>query len=304
MLTQPLLAGLAGIALSLSGAPPLPAAVVCPPRSQICFVDAETPGQPAPTPVPAESASSSEPRVCTIELTGATVDCVSPIWGWFSSRDSCYYKLRVPPPPATDSLWEGHYPDGGIYVVTCLASLGGPGTNGGWVWLATPPDGYGAASITPGELAARAVDQMQLTGAVIGMTPGPGRTGLVGVPVWLWTEVTPTSWGPNSATATVPGLSVTATAQASKIVWDMGDGATVTCANPGTAYYKGAITSPTCQHIYERSSAGQPDDAYPVTATTTWDVTWTGGGASGALTLTRASSSTVRIGELQVLVTS
>ena len=99
---------------------------------------------------------------------------------------------------------------------------------------------------------------MQLAGPAIGMTPDPGRAGLVGVPVWLWTAVMPTTWGPNSATASVPGLSVTATAQASKIVWDMGDGIKVTCANPGTAYYTGGVESPTCEHIYRTSSAGQP----------------------------------------------
>ena len=38
-------------------------------------------------------------------------------------------------------------------------------------------------------------------------------------------------------------------------------------------------------------------------ATATWEVTWTGGGTSGTLTVTRSSSTTVRIGELQVLVT-
>jgi len=232
------------------------------------------------------------------------IACSSAAFGWFNNDDGCYYKALDPQPAPESPAWEGHNPDGAVYEVACMESLGGPGTSGGWVWLPSPPNGFGAASITPGDLAARAVDQMQLTGAVIGMTPGPDRTGLVGVPVWLWTTVTPTSWGPNSATAAVPGLSVTATAQASQIVWDMGDGTKVTCANPGTAYYKGAITSPMCQHIYQRSSAGQPDDAYPVTASTTWDVTWTGGGTTGALTLTRASSSTVRIGELQVLVTS
>ncbi|NMR19229.1 ATP/GTP-binding protein [Cellulomonas fimi] len=171
------------------------------------------------------------------------------------------------------------------------------------MWLAAPPEGFGATETTPGELAARAVDQMQLTGPAIGHTPDPGRTGLVGVPVWLWTGVGPTTWGPNTATASVPGLSVTATAQASEIAWDMGDGTTVRCANPGTPYFEGGVESPTCQHVYQQSSAGQPDDAYRITATTTWQVTWAGGGASGSLTVTRASSATVRIGEMQVLIT-
>lgn len=83
----------------------------------------------------------------------------------------------------------------------------------------------------------------------------------------------------------------------------MGDGNSETCRNPGTAYYTGGITSPSCQHIYQESSGGQPGEAYPVTATTTCDVTWTGGGASGSLSVTRQATARVRIGEVQVLLT-
>jgi hypothetical protein len=47
---------------------------------------------------------------------------------------------------------------------------------------------------------------------------------------------------------------------------------------------------------------GKPGEAYPITATATWDITWTGGGASGRLEQTRQSAAQARIGELQVLV--
>ena len=136
------------------------------------------------------------------------------------------------------------------------------------------------------------------------MAPELGKSGLVGLPVWMWTSVSARTWGPASATASVPGLSVTATAQAIKVAWDMGDGHTVTCANPGTPYARsrGAAMSPTCGYRYDRSSADQPGAAYAVTATTTWAVTWSGGGGTGALTVTRSSTARVRIGELQVLV--
>jgi hypothetical protein len=165
----------------------------------------ETPSQAGGSPAAPAPNSSGGGRECVLEFTGESVPCFTDSWGWFNNRDSCYYLLRDPQPAASDTVWGGNYPHGAVYTVTCTAPLGGPGTSGGWGWLASPPDGYGAASITPGDLAARAVDQMQLSGAVIGMTPGPGRAGLVGVPVWLWTAVTPVTWGPNSATATVPG---------------------------------------------------------------------------------------------------
>jgi len=280
--------------------------VICPPGSPFCWIEVDDPGQPAPPPPVGggPGTSTGGTRQCVIDRTGVVVPCQSESFGWFNSTDDCYYQLVDQPPPGGDPLWEGRYPDGAIYAVTCVDPLNAPGTNGGWTWLPSPPDGYGATETTPGELAARAVEQMRLTGPAIRMTVAADQSGLVGVPVWLWTEVTPTTWGPNSATAAVPGLAITATAQATRIVWDMGDGHSATCANPGTPYYSGGIESPTCDYVYQASSAGEPGDAYTLTATATWEVTWTGGGTSGTLTVTRSSSATLRIGELQVLVTS
>ena len=227
--------------------------------------------------------------------------CHTPELGWFNRSSGCYFAAVSPPPPADDPVWRGNS-TGAVYLMTC-PGIGG--TGGGWVWRATPPAGFGAAGLTPAQLAEQAVELLGLEGPRIGIAPPPGTTGLVGVPVWLWTEVTPTTWGPASATATVPGLSVTATARAQQIVWSMGDGTSVTCTDPGTPYSEswGGRQSPTCGHIYSRSSAGQPEDRYPVTATTTWQVAWTSGGESGVLTVVRASTTTVSIGELQVLLT-
>jgi hypothetical protein len=173
------------------------------------------------------------------------------------------------------------------------------------VWFDNPPDGYGGTGPTPAELAARAVRLLPIAGPVIGMAPAPGSVGLVGLPVWMWTAVSARTWGPVSATASVPGMSVTATARAQKVVWDMGDGHVVTCWSPGTVYSigRGGGKSPSCGYVYSHPSGSQPGGKYLVTATTTWAVTWTGGGASGALTATRSSSVGVAIGELQVLVT-
>ncbi|MDO8119710.1 hypothetical protein Q6346_00105 [Isoptericola sp. b490] len=253
-----------------------------------------------PTPPPPDAASDTgTTRVCQ-NHEGAQVPCYDETFGWFNDQDRCYWRLLSPQPDGSNPIWEGNYPDGAIYSVTC-----GPfpaGSGGGWAWSPTPPPGFGDVGITPAQMAQRAVDSMRLTGPAIHLTITADDTGLVGMPVWLWTDVTPTTWGPNSATASVPGLSVTANARATQIAWDMGDGHTQVCAGPGTPYAPGAVESPTCDYVYERSSAGQPGDAYTVTATTTWQVDWAGGGASGSLTLTRTSTATVRIGELQVLV--
>lgn len=275
MLTRAVVALLGVLAALTLTAEPASAGggVNCIPGTQVCMVEVDTPGTPGSTaPDPAESTTE---RVCKNDA-GDVVRCHHDAWSWFNDADDCYYRLWEPPPPPTEAVWEARYPDGAIYEVTCLALV--PGTGGGWTWLPTPPPGYGAAGVTPALLAQRAVDQMQLAGPAIGMTVPTDRFGLVGVPVWLWTEVTPTTWGPNSATASVPGLSVTATAQVTSIAWDMGDGNTTVCPNAGTPWYEGGIESPTCDYIYDRSSAGQPDDAYTVTATSTWQVRWTGGG--------------------------
>jgi hypothetical protein len=298
-----ILVGALAITTAAPAAANAAAGVDCPPMLITCTVAVVSPGTPAATGgAPAAPAPHTGP-MCVIPGTGNTIPCYDDRFGWFNSSDACYYRQRTPQPPANDPAWEGHFPDGAIYVVTCLVPDGTNGTHGGWTWLPTPPPGFGGTAGAE-QLAASAVNEMRLTGPEIGLSIGPGQVGLVGVPVWLWTAVSPTTWGPNTATAAIPGLSVTASAQATRIVWNLGDGSTVECANAGTPYVVGGIASPTCGHVYRVSSAGQPGDAFSVTATTTWRVTWSGGGRSGVLTVTHSSSTTVRIGELQVLVTS
>lgn len=278
-----------------------PSDVSCPVRSPYCVVEASSPGAPVATAVPAAGGGDPSSQTPCVAATGEQVPCLDGFFGWFNVADSCYWKPTNPQPPGDLPIWEGHYPDGQIWDVVCIVH--DPGSHAGRAWRASPPPGYGGGP-SPAQLAQEAVAQMQLAGPAIHLSIPADRFGVVGVPVWLWTQVGPTTWGPNSATASVPGLSVTATAQAQQIVWDTGDGETVTCVNPGTPYAAGEVTSPTCQHIYATSSAAMPGEAFPLTATTTWLVTWSGGGSSGSLTVRRSSSASVRIGEVQVLVTN
>jgi hypothetical protein len=145
---------------------------------------------------------------------------------------------------------------------------------------------------------------MRLTGPRIGVVPRPGERGTVGVPVWLWTAVTPTTWGPETASATAGAVTVTATATVSEIDWDMGDGTTVKCTTPGTPFESrgdALLKSPDCGHVYTATSGNQPNGRYQVTATSTWRVPWRGGGQAGVLTVTRTSSIALTVGEVQVL---
>ena len=96
---------------------------------------------------------------------------------------------------------------------------------------------------------------------------------------------------------------ITITAKATSVSWNMGDGTTVSCDNPGTPFEngKGGQPSPTCGHVYFRPSRDQPDGRYTVVATTAWRVDWAGGGFSGVIDTETVGNATVQINEMQVV---
>ncbi|MEV4617032.1 ATP/GTP-binding protein [Kitasatospora sp. NPDC049258] len=231
--------------------------------------------------------------------------CQDPDLGWFNGTDGCYWKQMSPQPPAGDPDWAGHQPgEGAVYAVNCRGT-GGALTPAPNRWSQNPPPGYGGG-VDLGALARQAADRMRLTGPEIGMAPAPGKTGLVGMPAWMWTTVSPTTWGPNTASVTAGAVTVTATAHASRIDWSMGDGHTVTCTSAGTPYDAsyGGKSSPDCGHTYTSTSAAQPHGTFHVAAVTTWIVDWTGPGQQGQFTVSRASAADVAIGEAQAVVKS
>jgi hypothetical protein len=134
--------------------------------------------------------------------------------------------------------------------------------------------------VDPAVLAQQAVSRLPLPSPSIEMAPPTGAEQLVNLATWLW--VSPSAWQPFSATATAGPVSATATATPVKVVWDMGDGNSVTCAGPGTPYDPsdpGATSD--CSYTWAQSSAGQPGGAYQVTATIYFQVTWAAAGAAG-----------------------
>ncbi|MFE1411354.1 hypothetical protein ACFW6F_11195 [Streptomyces sp. NPDC058746] len=170
------------------------------------------------------------------------------------------------------------------------------------------PDAKGTAAPAPepAVLAWQAVRELVMPEPVVRTNPDHARAQLVRVPTWMWLEQG--VWRPVSKTVEVPGVSVTATASPVSVTWDMGDGATVTCRGPGTAYsadVSATAGSPDCGQMYRRSSAGQPGDAYRLTASIRWDVAWRGGGQQGLFPgLQTRTTVPVRVAEAQALVTS
>ncbi|GGM23852.1 hypothetical protein ACFFX1_10320 [Dactylosporangium sucinum] len=312
MLSRPITAGgvtLAAVA-ALLVATANPAAadyVYCPPGGGDCYVVVETPGGPGGPGDPGGPGSPGNgggPLKCTTEYEGGMIIGCLHHYGYYMG-EGCFAKLMEPQPPAGDPLWEGHAPgDGAVYAISC----GWPGAvQPDFQWRATPPPGFGGLP-SPADLAAQAINQLPIRGPIINTAPDAGGTGVVGLPVWIWTPATEATWGPSSRTASVPGLSVTATATASKIVYRMGDGASVTCLAPGTPYTVPSepvpdsrqLKSPDCG--YDGYPAPTPGDSrYTITGTTTWQIHWVGGGQSGDLTVTRTSTATIDIDEIQVI---
>lgn len=271
---------------------------VCPPVGD-CYLVVEKPGNDNGGD-PGDGGSGGGTQECT--SNGDAVPCWQAGWGYLNPADGCYYTRESPQPAADDPAWEGHQPgDGAVYRQRCFGDV-----VGALVWRADPPPGT-PGGVTPAQLAARAIKTLPMRAAEIGISPKRSGSGLVGLPIWMWTTVTPETWGPITATASVPGLSVTARAKATSIKWSMGDGDFVTCENPGTAYDKqryGARRSPTCGYDgYSEPSRTMSSGRYTITATTTWHVDWwvVGGGATGIETVTRESTTSIRIDELQVV---
>ncbi|MFD0371141.1 hypothetical protein [Streptomyces sp. NPDC127114] len=155
-------------------------------------------------------------------------------------------------------------------------------TDAGRVGIKFVPSGGAAPAprIDPEVLARRAVDSMRLDGPAVASSRAAG-THLVGMPMWMWTTPSPNTFGPITAFATAGGVTVTATAKVTSVRWVMGDGATVTCAGPGTPYQAryGAQMSPTCGHRYTKAE-------HQGSATATWRWKWSAPALFDAGTLT------------------
>jgi hypothetical protein len=209
--------------------------------------------------------------------------------GGSGGDDHCYYQLaeRQAPTPAGAAA-------GAWYVRICIIGDGkGGNSQSAPMWIEQAPQ------VDSAVLARSARSKLALPVPAIRTNPDASKTNLlVTVPVWLWVDSS--SWGARSTTASVPGMSVAATATATKVVWQLGDATSITCGQ-GTVWTAGTDptkASPTCGHTYLKPGN------ITLSATVTWTVTWTGGGQSGTVPdLTTTAQTNLHVAEAPALNT-
>ena len=183
-----------------------------------------------------------------------------------------------------------------------------------WYWRSCPDAAGGATldlipvpreepPVDPTLLRDEAVERLTLPTPQIAMNP-PGDQ-VVHINSWLWLD--DAIWTTHSKSASAGGVTATVTATPRRVVWDLGNGDTVMCDGPGTPYdpaRPSAEQATDCSYTYEHTSADQPGDAYAVTATVEWELSWSVQGAAGGGALPALFTSapmSVRVGELQAL---
>jgi hypothetical protein len=184
-----------------------------------------------------------------------------------------------PPPGATTP--------GSWYSITCTTADGGNTTTNPWISSAPGAPPAAAPAVDPYALALQAENSLNLPSPTIEFNP-PANA-VVNLPTWLWIE--PALWHPYVVSATVGAVTATATATPTSVVWNLGDGSSLTCEGPGSAYrtdLPSAAQQTSCSHTYQTTSLGQPspdgdpnDGAFLIAATVDWQVAWTAQGAPG-----------------------
>lgn len=159
----------------------------------------------------------------------------------------------------------------------------------------------------PGQLAASARDALQLPFIVVRHNPSDG---LVNLDTWLWLD--DTSWQVHSRSISLRGTTVTVVSKPTRVEWVTGDGMRIVCAGQGRQYYLNVPAerqSTYCSHTYRRSSAGEPDEAYRGSATSSWQISWVGSAPGGNVEqgvlppLKLYTPFALRVQEIQNLVT-
>jgi hypothetical protein len=159
---------------------------------------------------PAATGAGASGRICSWTVTQAnTPEPFRSIWA------------KVPPPA-------GETPNSGQWARWDCSD----GTAGiSWLPNSRPV-------VAPAVLAQEAYRHLPLPQPQIGVNPVAGREQFVNLPTWLW--ISPLTWGVRSATASVPGLSATATATPIGTMWTMGEAARSSAVVPAPPTVRGS----------------------------------------------------------------
>lgn len=181
-----------------------------------------------------------------------------------------------------------------IYFLDCTDSSGAIAQSSVVIYNPGNPQ---ASVVTSQQVAQMASEQLNLDLPDIGLSPPVGSDQIVGIPTWFWVN---NLWSSSSASASLSGVTATVTATPVNVVFDTGDGTTLTCLSP-VIYDKTRSVDQqqtNCSHTYIRPGN------YTITATISWDVNWsasTGEGASLGST-TRTAEISVHVVEVQAVI--
>ncbi|MET9389823.1 hypothetical protein ABZY20_05310 [Streptomyces sp. NPDC006624] len=156
-----------------------------------------------------------------------------------------------------------------------------------WVDQGDPPPANIENAVTPEILAELAYAEIRVPSTEVTLAPA-GET-KVNLPTWAWLDAA--DFKPVSVTASVPVIGISATATAEPVSLRIQPGTKDAVTYPasgvceindgriGEPYAKGnADRTPPCGVKYLRSSG---DGTYPLRATLTWKIQWTGSGGAG-----------------------
>ena len=230
-----------------------------------------------------EADSASPPVVATAPAPSSPSVPPSPTTTICTSTMLTLNNMLGPPPGVTGP--------GSWYSISCSGPAGTITQDPTWISSATPTTPTTPAPATPPvdprTLALQAESQLQLPDPTVSFNPA--NAAVVNLPTWLWVD--PAIWHSYSVTATAGAVTATATATPVSVAWTMGDGGSVGCGGPGSVYQPELPSSAQttyCSYAYPVASVGQPSStggpgqpAFTVTATVTWQVSWTAQGAAG-----------------------
>jgi hypothetical protein len=202
---------------------------------------------------------------------------------------------------------DGIDPNSHLYARTCNGVLD-------YVWIGSG-GAQGAAAPSPAVLARDAFSRLVLPLPSARHSPDLRLAGgepavLVGEHTWVWVDRVVFSPRRKRVQAGAVWALVTATPVTLRV--EPGDGPAVVCDGAGTPFdatrYGLHAASPTCDHVYARSSFGLPEERVTATYEIWWRVTWVGSTgtapASGSLPdLVSRATTRFAVAEAQALIT-